>query len=217
MVEKNKAKWLTFEYALAMVSVTLATVISSMLVGGLFGLWTTKASMLTAFTGGALVAHVLSVAILALLFAVLAKVLFSRVTRTVAEDRSGYTSRLAYKLTTYGALFVLVLVALPLVANLLSVLVSSLLLIGVSQAGSVYGGLYLGNFLPSLVALAIVGVVICLIAKIICGFNKSRLLGLVLIGITATITVALAITLAVQAHDRPTIKTRSSSSSIYFD
>ena len=187
----SQAKWLTFEYALAMVSVTFAAITSIVLVPMLFGMIT---------------ANILAVGILAVLFSVLAFVLFGRVTRAIAADRSGYTGRLAYKLTTYGSLFMIVLAALPLVANLISVLISSLLLIGVSDAGSVYTALYLGNFLPSLVCLAVLAVVIFFIGKIINGYNKSRPLAITLIAITGVVAVALAITLAVQAHDKPSIK-----------
>ena len=219
----SKAKWLTFEYALAMVSVTLATLLTTALVSLLFGLWSSKsASLVGSLFGGSAVANVLTFGILTVVFSVLAFVLFGRVTRAVADDRSGYTGRLAYKLTTYGSLFVLVLAALPLVASLLSVLISSLLLIGVSDAGSVYSSLYLGNFLPSLVSLALLAVVIFFIGKIISGFNKSRILSLVLIGVTVVVAVALAITLAVKAHDKPSVKlpsfrSDSTINSNYFD
>ena len=204
----SQAKWLTFEYALAMVSVTFAAITSVVLVPMLFGIWSAKdtVSFGLSLSGGSITANILAVGILAVLFSVLAFVLFGRVTRAIAADRSGYTGRLAYKLTTYGSLFMIVLAALPLVANLISVLISSLLLIGVSDAGSVYTALYLGNFLPSLVCLAVLAIVIFFIGKIINGYNKSRPLAITLIAITSVVAVALAITLAVQAHDKPSIK-----------
>ena len=204
----SQAKWLTFEYALAMVSVTFAAITSIVLMPMLFGMWSAKdaVSFGLSLSGGSITANILAVGILAVLFSVLAFVLFGRVTRAIAVDRSGYTGRLAYKLTTYGSLFMIVLAALPLVANLISVLISSLLLIGVSDAGSVYTALYLGNFLPSLVCLAVLAVVIFFIGKIINGYNKSRPLAITLIAITGVVAVALAITLAVQAHDKPSIK-----------
>ena len=204
----SQAKWLTFEYALAMVSVTFAAITSVVLVPMLFGMWSAKdaVSFGLSLSGGSITANILAVGILAVLFSVLAFVLFGRVTRAIAADRSGYTGRLAYKLTTYGSLFMIVLAALPLVANLISVLISSLLLIGVSDAGSVYTALYLGNFLPSLVCLAVLAIVIFFIGKIINGYNKSRPLAITLIAITSVVAVALAITLAVQAHDKPSIK-----------
>ena len=191
----SQAKWLTVEYALAMVSVTFAAITSIVLVPMLFGMWSAKEAMsFGLMLSGSITANILAVGILAVLFSVLAFVLF------------GYTGRLAYKLTTYGSLFMIVLAALPLVANLISVLISSLLLIGVSDAGSVYTALYLGNFLPSLVCLAVLAVVIFFIGKIINGYNKSRPLAITLIAITGVVAVALAITLAVQAHDKPSIK-----------
>ncbi|WP_338520516.1 hypothetical protein V4210_02735 [Candidatus Nanosynbacter sp. BB002] len=203
----SQAKWLTFEYALAMVSVTFAAITSVVLVPMLFGMWSAKEAMsFGLMLSGSITANILAVSILAVLFSVLAFVLFGRVTRAIAADRSGYTGRLAYKLTTYGSLFMIVLAALPLVANLISVLISSLLLIGVSDAGSVYTALYLGNFLPSLVCLAVLAVVVFFIGKIINGYNKSRPLAITLIAITSVVAVALAITLAVQAHDKPSIK-----------
>lgn len=201
----SKAKWLTFEYTLAMASVTLATLLSVGLVSLLASFWSSKntASLATFFS--MTTANFLAVGVLSVIFAVLAFVLFSRVTRAVAE-RTGYTSRLVYKLATYGSLFVLVLAALPLVASLVSVLISSVLLIGAGDAGKVYGTMYLGTFLPALVGLLIIAAVIFFVGKIVCGYNKSRMLSVVLLVITGVITAALAITLAVQAHNKPEVK-----------
>ena len=97
----SQAKWLTFEYALAMVSVTFAAITSVVLVPMLFGMWSAKEAMsFGLMLSGSITANILAVGILAVLFSVLAFVLFGRVTRAIAADRSGYTGRLAYKLTT---------------------------------------------------------------------------------------------------------------------
>lgn len=154
--QSARAKWLTFEYVLAMFSTVVASMLTTFLITAVMEQWSGSASLSAtkALLGGSVVT-VLTLAMLAVLLAVVAFVLFGRVTRSVAEERAGYTGRLAYKLTTYGSLFVLVAVMLPLIANLVSVLVSSLLLIGVDNAGAVYSNLYLANFLPSLVSLAV--------------------------------------------------------------
>lgn len=197
-----KAKWLTFEYALAMFSTVVASVLTTLLIIALMEKWSSSASLsATKVLLDGSVVGTLTLAMLAVLLAGVAFVLFGRVTRSVAEERAGYTGRLAYKLTTYGSLFVLIVVMLPLIANLASVLVSSLLLIGVDNAGAVYSNLYLANFLPSLVSLTILmGVAFC-VAKIVCGVNKSRLMAIGLVAVTAVVAVAMAITLAVKAHD----------------
>lgn len=195
--------WLTFEYVLAMFSLTAATLMSAALVFGLIGMWATKGAIFIPVLKSIAATNVLSVAILTVLLAGMSYILFARVTRAVMTSRGDFTGRLAYKLPTYGSAFVLVLATLPLLANLLSVLVNSLVMIGVANPGLVYGALYLGVFLPSLIALVIIGVSLFFVAKIVCGHNMSRLASIVLLGVSGILAVAMIITLAVQVHTAP--------------
>lgn len=58
---------------------------------------------------------------------------------------------------TYGGFAAVVVPSLVLVAKLVGVLVSSLLFIGVSNAGDVYASLYLAEFLPYVLSLGALG------------------------------------------------------------
>ena len=108
--------------------------------------------------------------------------------------------RTAYKLITYGGLGALLLPAVGLVAKLASILVNSLLFIGVSGAGEIYKSLYLGEFLPYLLALAVVSTSAFFVHKIVQGKNASKTLTLVLVAASAVVLLAGAITMAVKLH-----------------
>ena len=136
----------------------------------------------------------------AVLLAVLSLVLFSRVSKAVPE-REGYTKRTAYKLVTYGGLAVLIIPAVDLVARLVSILINSLLFIGVGDGGEFYKSLYLGEFLPYALALAIVAAGAYFICQIVKGRNMSKALSLMLIVASSVVLLTGAITIAVKAHD----------------
>lgn len=226
---KGKSKWLTFEYVMAMVAAVFSVMLLIQVIAALFGGWVTisgvSSSLLTQNIGGVLASllplsvttggtGVILAAVLAGVFGLMSLVLFGRVSRAV-PDRPGFTKTTEYKLTTYGALGVLALVALVLVAKLVTVLISSLLFIGVNNAGSVYSSLYLLEFIPHLISLAIVGMSLYCVAKIALGRNLSKVLSWTLI-VAAIITLtATAITVAVKAHDTPTIRSKSTTTTDY--
>ena len=203
---KGKSKLLTFEYAFAMGSAVAAAFLLIDTITSVFGLWAGVSQMTTSFVGGYLSPDmvtpgtgIVAAAVLALLSSVLSFVLFSRVSKTVPE-REGYTNRTAYKLITYGGLGALLLPAVGLVAKLVSILVNSLLFIGVSGAGEIYKSLYLGEFLPYLLALAVVSASLFFVHKIVQGKNASKTLTLVLVAASAVVLLAGAITMAVKLH-----------------
>lgn len=208
------AKWLTFEYGLAMFSVVASLVLSTQVLVAVFGLWVGTSKVAGLAVGSWLSdtlglwmitpgTSLITVAVLAVLLAVLALVLFGRVSRTVPE-RQGYTDSLAYKLITYGGVAALVVAALVLVAKLVSILISSLLFIGIPNAGAVYGSLYLAEFLPYLVGLALLAAGLWAIGSIVCGRNRSKVLAFIAIAATGALLLTASITVAVQLHSNET-------------
>lgn len=204
---KGKAKLLTLEYALAMASVVISAFLLINVITSVVGLWSGATSvasqtvgrflaptMVTAGTG------IVAASVFTVVLAVLACVLFSRVSKAV-PDREGYTNRTAYKLVTYGGLAALIIPAVDLIARLVSILVSSLLFIG-AAGGEVYKSLYLSEFLPYALALAVIVVTSYFIYQIIQGRNKSKIMSLVLIAVSVVVLLTGTITIAVKVHDK---------------
>lgn len=206
---KGKAKWLTFEYAAAMASTVAAALLTTFAVVTVFNMW---AGIVTPSAGvSGFLAAVLSIdmvtpgtdlvaaGVLAVLLAVLAFVLFGRVSRAIPE-REGYTGRIAYKVVTYGAMAAAVVPAVVLAAKMVTVLIASLLFIGLPKADKVYLSLYVGEFLPYGVALALLIAVAWMIKCIIGGRNTSRALTMIVLGASSAVLLASAITVAVKVH-----------------
>lgn len=210
---RGKAKWLTFEYLLAMVSTVLSALLFAQVLVALFGAWvkTTSTAAGTSSVDGWLGAvlsmnmvtpgtGIVMAGVSAVLFAVVAFITFGRVSRAI-PDRDNYTSRSSYKVITYGAFGALLIPAIVLVAKLGTILISSLLFIGAGDPGKVYGMLYLGEFVPYLLALGVIGVTLWMLKGIISGSNTSKAMTLILLGAASAALIAGAITVAVQAHN----------------
>ena len=208
---KGKAKWLTFEYALSMGSLVLAALLVVSALTAVFGGWAGQGSavshngtswllglfsvtMVTPATG------LVVTTVAAVLLSVVALIGFGRVSKAL-PDREGYTKRVAYKTVTYSALAALVVPALALVAKLVGILVSSLLFIGVDGAGEVYKSLYLAEFLPYLLGLAVLAAAAFFVGKIINGYNTSKTVSFIVLGVASALLIASAITVAVQVRD----------------
>lgn len=219
---RGKAKWLTFEYLLAMVSTVVSALLFAQVLVALFGAWVkvNGATTTTSTSIGGWLADILSInmvtpgtgivmaGVLATLFAVVALITFGRVSRTIS-DRDNYTSRTAYKVVTYGAFGALIIPAIVLVAKIITVLISSLLFIGAGSADRVYGALYLAEFVPYLLALGVIGATLWMLKGIISGRNTSKTMSLILLGATGAVLVAGAITAAVQVHDTGSTYTKT--------
>lgn len=213
-VVRGGAKWLTFEYALAMGSLVMAVILTSSALVSLFGGWAGNGSAIS-HTGASWVLGLFSLnmvtpatgltatVVAAVMLAGLALLCFGRVSRSITE-RKGYTKRLAYKGITYGTFAALFVLALALAARLGAILISSLLFIGVDGAGGVYKSLYVAEFLPYALSLGLVVVTMMFVSKIIGGVNRSRIASLVVLGASLAVMVASVITLAVQVHDKDT-------------
>lgn len=219
---KGKAKWLTFEYALAMFSVVTVAAVFVNALPSLFHLWVDakNASIASAGVKGFL-PGLLSVdmktpatelvlgGVVAVMFAVLAMVLFGRVSRAIPE-REGYTGRMSYKVATYGAMAAVVVPMIVLIAKMLTVLVASLLFIGTGGAGEIYKSLYLVDFLPYVIGAGLLGAIIFCIKGIISGRNTSKMLSMVLICAASALLLASSITVAVLTHQSPSKSSRDS-------
>ena len=204
---KGKAKLLTLEYALAMASAVISTFLLINVITSVVGLWSDATSVASRTVGGFLAptmvtagTGIVAASVFTAILAVLACVLFSRVSKAV-PDREGYTNRTAYKLVTYGGLAALIIPAVDLIARLVSILISSLLFIG-AAGGEVYKSLYLSEFLPYALALAVVVATSYFIYQIIQGRNKSKIMSLVLIAVSVVVLLTGAITIAVKVHDK---------------
>lgn len=209
---KGKAKLLTLEYMFAMGSAVVSALLSVAVLIESFGVWTGISSagirtvgdfaptMVTPGTG------IIVSGVLAVLLAVLSLLLFSRVSKAI-PSRPGYTSRTAYKLVTYGSFGALLIAAVGLLAKIVTILISSLLFIGVNNAGDVYKSLYLAEFLPYVLGITMVLFVAWIVYKVINGVNKTKLMAWVLIAVSAVIMLTGSITVAVKAHE--TLKVRS--------
>lgn len=204
---KGKAKLLTLEYALAMASAVISAFLLINVIISVVGLWSDTTSAAVRTVGGFLAptmvtagTGIVAASVFTVVLAVLACVLFSRVSKAV-PDREGYTNRTAYKLVTYGGLAALIIPAVDLIARLVSILVSSLLFIG-AAGGEVYKSLYLSEFLPYALALAVVVVTSYFIYQIIQGRNKSKIMSLMLVAVSVVVLLTGAITIAVKVHDK---------------
>lgn len=223
----NKAKWLTLEYALAMFSVVVSALLTVQVMGSVFILWSkgissfSSASSVTGWLVNVLGAGmytpgtgIIAVAFVALFFAVLAFVCFGRVSRAIPE-REGYTKRTAYKIVTYATFAAIFIPSVVLLAKLATILISSLVFIGAGGSGEVYKSLYLAEFLPYLLGLAIFAAVLWFVKEIISGKNSSKILSLILVVASAVTLLAGTITIAIQVRSVASSLDKTSSKSLY--
>ncbi len=184
---------LTLKYGGAAASVLIALYSVGTVLSSLFGFWTDKAGSLM-LSGGYI--GVVESAISAVLFALVAFLLYKKVTKDIAAQPE-YVNTTVYHFITKGLFAVLATAFVVYVAQLLSVLISSLLLIGTSTD---IGGLYLNQFLPSLLGAAVVGVMGFSAFKIMKGRNLSGLMTIVLLSLAGALLIATLITVPIKAH-----------------
>lgn len=133
---------------------------------------------------------------------VLAPLLFVLRRRTQAEmlKRPGYEMRLAYKLPIYGALGVLLIMKLIAGITLVAAFLYSLTLIGVK--GADIGEIYLGQFLPALLAGAVFGLTSWYVVKLAKGKNLSSQFVLSIAGLSTLMIVTLFTTVIMTTHNQ---------------
>lgn len=200
---------LTLKYSGAAFSALVALFSVITLLPELFGMWTGKsASIMTLLSG---YVGIMTTAVVGALFAVLAFCLYRNVTKEVAE-KPEYVTTTAYHFVTNAFLGVLAVTFVGIVAGLVSILLSSLLLIGTNTD---IGSMYLNQFLPGLVAAGVVGFVGFCAFKIMKGKNLSMLMTIALLSLTGALLLAALITIPINAHT--TSRSSSSSSNMYND
>lgn len=188
---------LTLKYSGAAASALIAVSSSITLLGELFGLWTDK------YTSG--YTAIVKVAVEAVVFAVVALLLYRQVTKDVAAQPE-YVNKPVYHFITNGFFALLAGALVFLVAELVSILLSSLLLIGTSAD---IAAMYLGQFLPGLLAAALVGFVSFAAYKIMKGKNFSALMTIVLVSLTGALFIAALVTVPIKAHTTSTTTSTS--------
>lgn len=197
---------LTLKYSGAAISALAATFSVLAALSEMIGLWSGASGSLMLLGG---YQGVMMTVVVAALFSVLAFCLYRSVTKEVAKQPD-YIHTTAYHFVTNAFLALLAVVFMFIVAGLVSILLSSLLLIGTSTD---IGGMYLNDFLPGVVAGGIVGFVGFSAYKIMKGKNFSMVMTIVLMSLAGALLLAALITIPIKAHMGSS--TPSSSSSMY--
>lgn len=200
---KVSTSGLTLTYGAAAFSAVTALLLTLAVLSQLFGLWTNSALttlvILSGYTG------IVTTAIAAVLFAVAALLLYRRATKDIGAQPA-YLNTSAYHFITNALVGVLAFLFVTAAAGVVSVLISSLLLIG---SGTDIGALYLGQFLPGLLGAGLIGVLAYTAYKIMKGKNLSSLMNLVLVSVAGAALLAVLITVPIKAHDSTTSTTKS--------
>lgn len=134
-------------------------------------------------------------------FLVLTPLMFVLRRRTAAEyvKRSGYTSRVAYKLPVYTALALLAAQTICAIISMLGVFLNSLVNIGVKNAD--IGGMYTSQFLPALLAFAVFGMAAWYVMWFAKGKDTSKVFVSGVALIAAVMTIALFVTTLTLNHN----------------
>lgn len=201
---------LTLKYSGAAFSVLAATLSTLLLVSELFGLWTGASGSLMLLSG---YESIMLMAVVAVSFSVLAFCLYRNVTKEVAKQPE-YVNVTAYHFITNALLAGLAVIFIFTVAGLISVLLSSLVLIGTSAD---IGSMYLNKFLPGLVMAGVVAFIGFSAYKIMKGKNMSMLMTIVLMSVAGALLVAALITIPIKAHMGSSSSSSSSLPSMYDD
>ncbi len=139
---------------------------------------------------------VVTESILAVLFSLIAFLLYRKVSKDIAAAPD-YVYQPLYHFITNVLVGALVLEALYGVAVVVSVLLNSLFLIG---AGADYGALYLGQFLPALITTATAVVAALFAFNIMKGKNRSLPMTITVLAVAGALFLMTAITVPIKAH-----------------
>ncbi len=209
---------ITLTYLGAVVSVLLALTASSSVIANLMAMWSnTGMGMYMASLGSALLlgsdlyTSTVSSAVAAGVFAFLAFWLYKKTTKDIVSQPE-YVHRAPYAFVTNTFVGILALAVILLASSLVSILISSLMLIG---TGADISQMYLQRFLPQLLGLGFVGFIGYCAYKIYRGKNMSKLMTLVLMGVAGALLVATLITVPIKAHTGSSNSSSSSRSSNY--
>lgn len=196
------AGFLTLKYGGAVVSALVGLFAAMGALPMLFQLWTGSG-----YSASSPVADVLAklglggnngvvlLAVAAVVFSLLAFLLYRRATKDIAL-RPDYVNSTPYVFITNAFVGVVAFVVAVYVVDLLTVLISSLLLIGKGNIG----GMYLNQFLPNLLAAGLAVFAGLMGYKIAKGKNMSFVMTLVTLCVAGAILVAACITVPIKGY-----------------
>ena len=201
---------ITLLYTGAALATFLSAYSAVAVIGKLFSMWTssgaTLQNLMSAFvTGSSAYVDTILLAVVGVGMAVAAFLLYGRVSREIAKQPE-YVKTSAYAFVTNTLVGVFFFTVGVMALELVSVVISSLVLIGTSTD---IGAMYLGMFLPLLLSGAVVAFVGWMALEIMRGRDKSKLLTVVLMSVAGALLVATLITVPIKAHSS------SSTRSIY--
>lgn len=223
--ELNGATFLSLEHVGHMVLVVVVAILLAIGVVNALSLWTGNSGVMGALgtdlgIGGpgaryveatAAIGVVASLAVLVPLMVVL-----DRRTRAEWVKRPGYTNRAAYKVPIYVALGVLVAGKVSAVVQMLTVVLSSLAVIGMN--GQDVGGMYLNSFLPSLIVAIIFGAAAWYLFKLAKGRDNGRAFSIGAALVAGVLAIALFVTAVIVMRTPSTTREADyDDSSRYFD
>jgi len=137
--------------------------------------------------------------IAALVVLVPALVILDRRTRAEWNKRRGYAGRLAYKVPVYTALAVLGVLLVASKIQALYIIISSLAYIGVS--GAPIADMYVGNFIPALLGIAVFGAAAWYVFNLAKGRDYGRKFSFATTVVGVAVVLTLFITSLVVLHD----------------
>jgi len=205
--ELNGATFLTLEHVAHM---ALAVIVPLVILAGIMSalsLWTGMPGMSAGlFSGVSVETASLKVieatmalgVVAALLVLAPALMVLDRRTRAEWRKRPGYAGRLAYKVPVYTALAVLGVLAAGTVVEMVYVVITSLVFVGVANAP--IGTMYLGAFVPALIAFAVVMAAAWYVFNLAKGRDYGRRFSLGVVGLSVIAIIALFITSLTVLH-----------------
>ena len=208
--ELNGATFLTLEHIGHM---ALVVVVSGLILSGIcsaLSMWFgTNGMASTMFLGSAGVLggaglqaleSSLSLGIVAALVVLVpALVILDRRTRAEWNKRRGFAGRLAYKVPVYGALAVLGILLVASKIQALYVIIASLAYVGVP--GVPIADMYVGNFIPAVLGMAVFGGTLWYVFNLAKGRDYGRKFSMLAAVVGVVVAVALFITSLVVMHD----------------
>lgn len=208
------ATFLTLEHVGHMILVVLVPILILAGLETVFSMWTGSTGLATSVVGMAspitlamgtrAFEATTAVAIVAALLVLTPLLLIlDRRTRAEWHKRPGYAGRLAYKAPLYSALGVLGAMMIGAKIELLFVILASLAFIGVP--GMSIGALYLGDFLPTLLALCVFAAAAWYLFKLAKGSDYGRTFSLAVSMVSVVTILALFITSLVLLHSSASV------------
>jgi hypothetical protein len=222
--ELSGATFLSLEHAGHMALVVVTAMLLSVGIVTAISLWTGNSGVLSAFgtmptVGGSAARYTDANAaigiIAALIVLVPALAVLDRRTRAELAKRPAYAGRVAYKLPIYLALAALVVAKIAAVIQMLTVVLTSLAVLGVNGSG--VGEMYLYQFLPAAIAAVIFGTAEWYLFKLAKGRDNGRVFGALVAGVGMVLAIALFVTAVITLRTPSTTSEPTEGNTRYFD